>query len=107
MANVLQVFVSSMCYELRDLRAAVRDFLENLGMVPQLSNDPAFPRLSGEKPYVTCLRTLEECPLVIGLLECKYGQPFADWGAYPEYNDLSPTHAELRHTLKTGKKLLL
>jgi hypothetical protein len=65
-ANVLSVFVSSSCYELRDLRASVRDFLKGWGINPQLSEDPAFPRTSGDQPYVTCLRTLADCPLVIG-----------------------------------------
>jgi hypothetical protein len=54
-ANILSVFVSSACDELRDLRAAVPDVLESLGINPQLSEDPGFPRTSGDKPYVTCL----------------------------------------------------
>ena len=106
-ANVLSVFVSSACYELRDLRASVRDFLKDLGINPQLSEDPAFPRTSGDKPYVTFLRTLAECPLVIGLLERKCGQPLADWSPLSQYNGLRPTHAELLHALRTNKKLLL
>ena len=44
---------------------------------------------------------------MIGLLERGCGQPLADWGPFPEYNGLRPTHAELRHALKTNKKLLL
>jgi Domain of unknown function (DUF4062) len=107
MSNILSVFVSSSCYELRDLRATIKDFLLGLGINPQLSEDEGFPRTSGDKPYVTCLRTLAECPLVIGLLERRCGQPLADWSPFPEYNGLRPTHAELRHTLKTNKKLLL
>lgn len=107
MANVLSVFVSSSCNELRDLRAAIRDFLKTLEINPQLSEDPGFPRLSGDKPHVTCLRTLAECPLVIGLLERQCGQPLADWSPFSEYNGLRATHAELRHALKTNKKLLL
>jgi hypothetical protein len=106
-ANVLSVFVSSSCHELRDLRASVRDLLKDLEINPQLSEDPAFPRTAGDKPYVTCLRTLTECPLVIGLLERSCGQPMTDWRPFPEYNGLRPTHAELRHALKTNKKLLL
>jgi hypothetical protein len=106
-AHALSVFVSSGCYELRDLRASVRDFLKSLGINPQLSEDLGFPRVSGDKPHVTCLRTLEECPLVIGLLEKRAGQPFDDWGSFRDYAGLRPTHAELRHALKTNKKLLL
>jgi hypothetical protein len=107
LANVLSVFVSSGCYELRDLRASVRDFLKSLGINPQLSEDPGFPRASGDKPYVTCLRNLSECPLVIGLLERTAGAPISDWSPFPDYNGLRPTHAELRHALHTNKKILL
>jgi hypothetical protein len=54
-----------------------------------------------------CLRALEECPLVIGVVDRFYGTTFDDWGPYPEYKGLSPTHAELRHALKLGKRLLI
>jgi Domain of unknown function (DUF4062) len=106
-ANILSVFVSSGCYELRDLRASVRDFLTSLGINPQLSEDPGFPRASRDKPYVTCLRTLSECPLVIALLERTAGTPLADWSPFSDYDGLRPTHAELRHALRTNKKILL
>lgn len=96
-----------MCYELRDLRVSIRDFLCGLGITPQLSEEPGFLRISGDKPYVTCLRTLEECHLVIGVMERKYGQVFSDWSPYNRYSGLSPTHAEFKHTLNLGKKLLL
>jgi hypothetical protein len=107
MANVLSVFVSSSCFELRDMRAAVRDLLRSLEINPQLSEDPGFPRFSGDRPHVTCLRTLADCPLVIGLLEQRSGTSFADWSPFPEYNGLSAVHAELRHAVKLRKKLLL
>ena len=107
MANVLSVFVSSGCYELRDLRASVRDFLKSLGINPQLSEDPGFARASRDRPYVTCLRNLSECPLVIGLLERTAGTPLPDWSPFNDYSGLRPTHAELRHALRTNKKLLL
>jgi hypothetical protein len=107
LANILSVFVSSGCYELRDLRVSIRDFLKSLGINPQLSEEPGFPRASRDKPYVTCLRNLLECPLVIGLLERSAGTPLPDWSPFSDYNGLSPTHAELRLALRTGKKVLL
>ncbi len=103
----MQVFVSSQCYELRDLRSVIRDFLLKQQINPQLSDDIDFPTEPGKIPYVTCLQTLEECPLVIGIIEKAYGTSYVDWGQYKEYSGLSPTHAELRHTITTGKTLLL
>lgn len=102
----LQVFVSSACHELRDLRAAVRTWLVNFGIKPMLSNEIGFPHVSGATPCVSCLRVLEECQLVIGIVDRRYGTAVENWGPYP-YNGLSPTHAELRHALSRGKRLLL
>ena len=103
----LQIFVSSTCYELRDLRAAIRDFLEDRDMEPMLSNENGFPDHAGFKPYVSCLKVLEDCLMVIGVIDRRYGETFADWEPYPQYKDLSPIHAELRHALITKKRLFL
>ncbi len=107
MSYSLQVFVSSSCYELRDLRAAVKSWLEEHGLSPILSDEGGFPHDDGLPPYATCLRALEECPLVVGVIDRQYGHPFDDWGPYEQYRGLSPTHAELRHALNSGKRLLL
>lgn len=104
---ILEIFVSSPCYELRDLRAAIKAFLEDLGIEPMLSDDKGFPRFQGLKPYVSCLKVLDDCPMAIGVIERNYGAKFADWSPYPQYAGLSPTHAELRHALAGKKRLLL
>lgn len=107
MPNVLQIFVCSMCYELRDLRVSIKRYLEDQGMIAQLSEDSGFPRISGMKPYATCLKTLEECQLVVTVIEKKYGTEFKEWEPYSDYNGLSPIHAEIRHALHLGKKMLV
>ncbi len=107
MSYSLQVFLSSTCYELRDLRAAVHSWLKGLGLNPLLSDEKGFPHYEGLPPYATCLRVLEECPLVIGVIDRQYGHPFDDWGPYEQFRGLSPIHAEIRHALDLGKRLLL
>ncbi|TKV82241.1 DUF4062 domain-containing protein [Bradyrhizobium elkanii] len=101
------VFLSSSCYELRDLRATVRQWLSDRGFNPILSEAGDFPHADGMPPYAACLPTLEECPLVIGVIDRYYGHPFDDWGPYQRYAGLAPTHAELRHALDMGKRVLL
>ena len=76
-------------------------------MHPVLSDEEGFPRRNGLLPYVSCLFALEECPLVIGIIDRQYGTRFNDWGPLSQYQGLSPTHAELRHALEKKKKLLL
>jgi hypothetical protein len=107
MGYPLQVFVSSSCYELRDLRASIRMWLEEHGMTPLMSDEGGFPHTDKMPPYASCLRTLEQCPLVMAVVDRYYGVTFDDWGPYPEYKGLAPTHAELRHALKLGKKTLI
>jgi hypothetical protein len=58
-------------------------------------------------PYATCLRALEECPLVIVVIDRRYGQAFDDWGPYGQFQGCSPTHAEIRHALDLGKRVLI
>ena len=107
MPHALQVFVSSRCTELQDLRSIVRDFLVELGVTPLLSSDKGFPHYDRYTPHVSCLKALDECQLVIGVLDQTYGQRVEDWSPFTQYNGFSPTHAELLHTLEQKKKLLL
>lgn len=107
MGFALQVFVSSACYELRDLRAAIKEWLTQLGLTPMMSEEGGFPHVDGMPPYATCLRVLEECPLVIGVIDRNYGYAFDDWGPYSKHRGRSPTHAELSHALDLGKRVLL
>jgi len=107
MGYSLHVFVSSTCYELRDLRAAIKAWLLDVGLTPMLSDDPAFPHFDGMPPYASCLRVIEECPLVIGVIDRQYGTAFQDWGPFPQHQGRSATHAELLHALDLGKRVLL
>ncbi|HVY28192.1 MAG TPA: DUF4062 domain-containing protein [Polyangiaceae bacterium] len=103
----LSVFVSSTCHELRDLRAAIKAWLAGLGLTPMMSDETGFPHVDGMPPYATCLRVLEECPLVVGVVDRQYGRPFDDWGPYSQHAGCAPTHAELRHALELGKRVLI
>lgn len=107
MSFVFNVFVSSSCYELRDLRARLREWLSGMGFNPVLSEGEGFPHADGMPPYASCLKTMDECIMVVGVIERQYGTPFEDWGPFPQYKGLSPTHAELRHALDTGKRVLI
>jgi uncharacterized protein DUF4062 len=90
MGYALQVFVSSVCYALRDLRAAIKSWLEELGLTPLMSEEAGFPNVDGMPPYATCLRALEECPLVIVVIDRSYGRSFDDWGPYPSMQGSRP-----------------
>jgi molecular chaperone GrpE (heat shock protein) len=101
------LFVSSVHYGLEDLRAELIDFLESLGVQPYASSEAGFPDYHGMPPYAGCLRALERCLMVVGILDRRYGRAFDDWGPFPQYKGLSPTHAELRHALALGKRFVV
>lgn len=103
----LPIFVSSAHYGLEDLRAEVTEFLNSLGVQPFVSSEAGFPDHPGMPPYAGCLKTLEHSLMVVGIVDRRYGVPFDDWGPYPEYAGLSPTHAELRHALALGKRVVI
>ncbi len=107
MSYPLPVFVSSTCYELRDLRSAIKSWLTGLGLTPMMSDEAGFPHVDSMPPYATCLRVVEDSPLVIGVIDRQYGRSFNDWGPYKQYTGLAPTHAELRHALDLGKRVLI
>ena len=72
-----------------------------------MSDENGFPHVDGMPPYATCLRALEQCPLIIGVVDRRYGARFEDWGPYPQFVGCAPTHAELRHALDLGKRALI
>ncbi len=92
MAFAFNVFVSSSCYELRDMRARLQEWLSGMGFNPILSEGEGFPHTDGMPPYASCLRTMDECAMVICLGRCCFicgAQPgskvFNDEHVIPEW----------------------
>jgi hypothetical protein len=106
--NKIPIFVSSAHYGLEDLRGELASYLdEQLGVLPLISSERGFPDYPGIPPYSQCLRVLETALIVVGVIDRRYGATFDEWGPYPQYRGLSPTHAELRHALSERKRLMI
>lgn len=103
------VFISSAHYGLEDLRGELFDHLKSLGTSPFLSSEAGFPDYPGMPPYVQCLRVIERCLLVVGVIDRRYGQTFNDWFPYKneDFSGHSPTHAELKHAINQNKRVLV
>ena len=104
-----KVFISSTVYDLRDLRASLEVFLELSGFGPVLSNRPGFGEDPNDFPYASCLKVLESCQLVIGIIGRRFGYRFCTgWGEYAhQYHDYTPTKAEIEHAFKKKKRLIV
>jgi hypothetical protein len=54
------VFVSSTCYDLRQIRVDLRDFLAGLGLDPVLSEFASFPVNPDASTLDNCLKAVEQ-----------------------------------------------
>jgi hypothetical protein len=68
------VFVSSTCYDLNQVRADMKRFLENMGLEPILSETPAFPVSPQTSPVENCLQAVKErADIFVLIVGARYG----------------------------------
>jgi len=68
------VFVSSTCYDLRQVRADLRAYLENAGFEPVLSEYPTFPVDPGAETIANCRKAVESrADIVVLVIGNRYG----------------------------------
>lgn len=105
----IPIFVSSTDYNLKDLRAELARYLEELGYKPILSSAEGFhdnhPIL---EPWESCLEVLRTTPIMILVLDSRYGKSL-NWPHYPELGgkEVSPTHAEYLFARHHKKRMLV
>lgn len=88
------IFVSSTIYDFRDLRSALKFWLEELGYDVQMSDHADFNKPLDTNSYEACLRSIETCDYFVLLIGSRVGGPFST----PE--NVSITRAEYRHAYK-------
>src|SRR5258706_13755541 len=68
------VFVSSTCYELNQVRADMKRFLEIMGLDPILSETPSFPVNPQTSPVENCLQAVKErADIFVLIVGARYG----------------------------------
>jgi hypothetical protein len=68
------VFVSSTCYDLNQVRADMRRFLQSMGFDPILSETPAFPVSPQVGPIENCLKAVKErSDVFVLIVGARYG----------------------------------
>jgi hypothetical protein len=96
-----KVFVSSTCHDLIDVRAELKQVLEEMGFDPKLSEDDldsAF-ELSGDVHKTSieeCLENVRTSDCFVLVLSQRYGPPLGKCG----YPDVSATHLEYHEAVK-------
>lgn len=87
-------FISSTIYDFRDLRSALKFYLEELGYQVYASEYNDFKVASDKHSYDACLKLIEECDYFILLVGSRVG------GFYDTENKISITRQEYREAYK-------
>lgn len=99
----MNVFVSSTCHDLIDIRAEVETLLRDIGLQPLLSDRPSseFEVLPDMNSIETCLAGVRSSDVFICVLSQRYG-PSLKGAGYP---DVSATHLEWLEARKVEKPI--
>src|SRR6266496_4813252 len=74
MASVPTIFVSSTCYDLQQVRADLKDFIESLGLQPIMSDYNSFPVEPEINAIENCLKVVNEfADLFVLIVGGRYG----------------------------------
>ena len=87
-------FISSTIYDFRDLRSALKFYLEELGYQVYASEYNDFKVANDQHSYDACLKLIEECDYFILLVGSRVG------GFYDDKNKVSITRQEYREAYK-------
>lgn len=91
------IFLSSTIYDFRDLRGALKDYLEERGCKVLASEFNDFQKPPDKHSYEACLSAIEHSDLFILFIGSRVG------GWFDEPNKISITRAEYRHAYELAK----
>lgn len=83
-----RIFVSSTYYDLKHVREIIREFIEDLGYEPVLSEFSDIFYKPGDTVQNSCLLEISSCDIFVLIVGKRYGSPF------PGEDHLSITHKE-------------
>lgn len=94
----IKVFISSTIYDFRDLRSALKYWLNEMGVEVQLSENPDFQIDPVSNSYESCLKNIENCDYFLLLIGSRVG------GWYNQVDKISITQAEYRKAYELAKQ---
>jgi hypothetical protein len=97
----MKILISSTIYDLKDLRASLKDKLETNGHEVIASEHGTVPIASNKHSYEQCLDAVENCDCLIALIGGRFG------GEYPPNSGKSITEAEIERAIERGKRTLV
>ena len=102
-SDPVDVFLSSTCHDLLDLRAELRKYLEENGCIVRMSDDvdSSFAVHATKDSIESCLLNVDKSDVVVCVLDRRYGPPLP--GSYSPY---SATETEVRRARGAGKPII-
>jgi hypothetical protein len=102
--DAIDIFISSTCFDLADLRPELSHYLNANGFSVRVSEDAssAFYVEPLADSIATCLKNVESSKAIVAVIDRRYG------GVLPEHSNyagISATHAEIRHARKHNKPI--
>jgi len=100
--DTIDVFISSTCYDLIDLRSVLHSHLKAQGFIVRFSDafDSDFEVPGTEDSIATCLTNVAASRAVVCVMDRRYGPRLPE-----RYGGVSATHAEVRRAKELGKPL--
>jgi hypothetical protein len=97
----MKIFLSSTCYDLKDLRSEIENFYAGKGVNLLLSDRATFPVIAGLHRHDICLENVKNCELLLAIIDSRFGS------LYYKDNSISITWAELRKAIETNKEIIV
>jgi len=96
----MTIFLSSTCYDLKDLRAELENFLQEKGHSLLLSDRANFPVNIGTHRHDVCIENVQKCDLYVLVIDSRFG------AKYYKNEDISITWAEFKEAIRTERKIM-
>jgi len=96
-----KVFLGSTSSDLKDVRAALRSFIPNLGFELICFEDPKFRKQAGKHAHDVCLDNVLTCDIYVLIIDEKFGDEYQ--GEKKELARRSVTWAEVEVALREDK----
>lgn len=96
----MTIFLSSTCYDLKDLRAELEVFLKSKGYTLLFSDRANFPVNTMIHRHDVCIENVAKCDLYVLVIDSRFGAKY-----YKDEN-ISITWAEYKEAIRTEKKIM-
>lgn len=94
------IFLSSTCYDLRDLRPEIEHYFKSKADEVLLSDRATFPVNPDQHRHDVCIENVKKCDLFLLVIDGRFGSE------YHKNKNISITQAEFREAISENKRII-